>query len=111
MDPTAVHPENSRHLEGKKGSGDFFVIGSTANDALGLLYREYAEGTRSANHTYTHTGRQSPTQMTSSPTSRSAADQHAGIKTLLFRPPYGIDHDRKRQMKWRSSIAQIHGLI
>jgi len=31
-------------LKEKKAPATFFVIGSAANDALGLLYREYAEG-------------------------------------------------------------------
>src|SRR6266853_3149692 len=41
-------------LKEKKAPATFFVIGSAANDALGLLYREYAEGHEIGNHTYTH---------------------------------------------------------
>ena len=41
-------------LKEKKAPATFFVIGSSANDALGLIRREYAEGHEIGNHTYTH---------------------------------------------------------
>ena len=41
-------------LKAKKAPATFFVIGSSANDALGMIKREYAEGHEIGNHTYTH---------------------------------------------------------
>ena len=41
-------------LKEKKAPATFFVIGSDANDDLGLLKREYDEGHEIGNHTYTH---------------------------------------------------------
>src|SRR5260370_15065927 len=41
-------------LQEKQTPATFFVIGSKANDALGLLYREYAEGHEIGNHTSPH---------------------------------------------------------
>ena len=41
-------------LKEKKAPATFFVIGSAANDALGLIQREYDEGHEIGNHTYTH---------------------------------------------------------
>ncbi len=41
-------------LKEKHAPATFFVIGSAANDDLGLLKREYDEGHEIGNHTYTH---------------------------------------------------------
>ena len=41
-------------MKEKKAPATFFVIGSSANDALGIIRREYAEGHEIGNHTYTH---------------------------------------------------------
>jgi cellulose synthase/poly-beta-1,6-N-acetylglucosamine synthase-like glycosyltransferase/spore germination protein YaaH/peptidoglycan/xylan/chitin deacetylase (PgdA/CDA1 family) len=96
-------------LKDKQAPATFFVIGSKANDALGLLYREYAEGHEIGNHTYTH-----PQWNDASRTSRTQIDVELnvterllistlGVKTLLFRPPYGIDH----QPETADEVAQL----
>ena len=41
-------------LKAKHAPATFFVIGSAANESLGLLKREYDEGHEIGNHTYTH---------------------------------------------------------
>jgi len=93
-------------LKEKKAPATFFVIGSGANDALGLIKREYAEGHEIGNHTYTHPRWND--------TSRAQIDVELnlterllnstlGVKTLLFRPPYGIDH----QPETADEVAQL----
>jgi len=82
-------------LKAKHVPATFFVIGIQANDQLGLLHREYDEGHEIGNHTYTHprTDDISRTQLELelNLTERLLAST-LGINTLLFRPPYGIDH-------------------
>ncbi len=93
-------------LKEKKAPATFFVIGSSANDALGLIRREYDEGHEIGNHTYTHPQWEQ--------TSRTQIDVELnlterlltstlGVKTLLFRPPYGIDH----QPETADEVAQL----
>ncbi len=82
-------------LKAKDAPATFFVIGSSANDALGLLKREYVEGHEIGNHTYTHpkwndTSR-GEIEWQLNLTER-LLNSTLGVKSLLFRPPYGIDH-------------------
>ncbi len=82
-------------LKAKKAPATFFVIGSSANDALGLIQREYAEGHEIGNHTYTHPrwNEISRTQIdVELNVTERLLNSTLGVKTLLFRPPYGIDH-------------------
>jgi cellulose synthase/poly-beta-1,6-N-acetylglucosamine synthase-like glycosyltransferase/spore germination protein YaaH/peptidoglycan/xylan/chitin deacetylase (PgdA/CDA1 family) len=82
-------------LKEKKAPATFFVIGSAANDALGLIRREYAEGHEIGNHTYTHPRWEdiSKTQIdVELNVTERLLNSTLGVKTLLFRPPYGIDH-------------------
>jgi cellulose synthase/poly-beta-1,6-N-acetylglucosamine synthase-like glycosyltransferase/spore germination protein YaaH/peptidoglycan/xylan/chitin deacetylase (PgdA/CDA1 family) len=82
-------------LKQEKAPATFFVIGSVANDALGLLHREYTEGHEIGNHTYTHprwneiSKRQIDVELN---VTERLLSSTLGVKTLLFRPPYGIDH-------------------
>jgi peptidoglycan-N-acetylglucosamine deacetylase len=83
-------------LKAKHAPATFFVIGVEANNALDLLKREYNEGHEIGNHTYTHpafTPNLSATQieLELNLNERLLAST-LGIKTQLFRPPYGIDH-------------------
>jgi cellulose synthase/poly-beta-1,6-N-acetylglucosamine synthase-like glycosyltransferase/spore germination protein YaaH/peptidoglycan/xylan/chitin deacetylase (PgdA/CDA1 family) len=93
-------------LKQKKSPATFFVIGSAANDALGLLYREYAEGHEIGNHTYTHP-RWNDTSRTQIDVELNVTERllnsTLGVKTLLFRPPYGIDH----QPETADEVAQL----
>jgi cellulose synthase/poly-beta-1,6-N-acetylglucosamine synthase-like glycosyltransferase/spore germination protein YaaH/peptidoglycan/xylan/chitin deacetylase (PgdA/CDA1 family) len=93
-------------LKQKQSPATFFVIGSAANDALGLLYREYAEGHEIGNHTYTHprwndtSRRQIDVELN---VTERLLNSTLGVKTLLFRPPYGIDH----QPETADEVAQL----
>src|SRR3984893_7818938 len=96
-------------LKEKQAPATFFVVGSSANDALGLLYREYAEGHEIGNHTCTHP--QWKDACCTSPTTMRFDNEVAarvlistmGVKALLFRPPYGIDH----QPETADEVAQL----
>ena len=82
-------------LEKKNAPATFFVIGEAANLHAGLVKREYEHGDEIANHTFTHP------DFESSPKAQVQLqlnltelllESSLGVKTLLFRPPYGIDH-------------------
>jgi len=82
-------------LKEKHAPATFFVIGSQGNDALGLLHREYNEGHEIGNHTYTHPrwNEISKTQIdVELNVTERLLNSTLGVNSLLFRPPYGIDH-------------------
>src|SRR5712692_6764319 len=93
-------------LKEKQAPATFFVIGSDANEALGLLRREYNEGHEIGNHTYTHprwndtSKRQIDVELN---VTERLLNSTLGVKTLLFRPPYGIDH----QPETADEVAQL----
>jgi cellulose synthase/poly-beta-1,6-N-acetylglucosamine synthase-like glycosyltransferase/spore germination protein YaaH/peptidoglycan/xylan/chitin deacetylase (PgdA/CDA1 family) len=92
---TTFTPKILDVLKAKKAPATFFVIGSSANDALGIVQREYAEGHEIGNHTYTHPrwNEISRTQIdVELNVTERLLNSTLGVKTLLFRPPYGIDH-------------------
>jgi cellulose synthase/poly-beta-1,6-N-acetylglucosamine synthase-like glycosyltransferase/spore germination protein YaaH/peptidoglycan/xylan/chitin deacetylase (PgdA/CDA1 family) len=88
-------PEVLDILQAKHAPATFFVIGIAANNSLGLLHREYDQGEEIGNHTYTHPefdlAPRAQLQIELNLTER-LLESTLGIKTLLFRPPYGIDH-------------------
>jgi len=73
----------------------FFVIGDAANQEAGIIRREFMQGDEIGNHTFTH-----PEFETISKTqlqlelnlTELLLESSLGVKTTLFRPPYGIDH-------------------
>src|SRR5271154_876629 len=73
----------------------FFVIGEEANQNPSLIKREYEYGNEVANHTFTHpefdTVSKAQLQFELNLT-ELLLESSLGVKTLLFRPPYGIDH-------------------
>jgi cellulose synthase/poly-beta-1,6-N-acetylglucosamine synthase-like glycosyltransferase/peptidoglycan/xylan/chitin deacetylase (PgdA/CDA1 family)/spore germination protein YaaH len=73
----------------------FFVTGLAASASPDLLRREYREGHEIGNHTYTHphfdTVSRAQLQVELNLTAR-LFESLLGARTLLFRPPYGIDH-------------------
>ena len=73
----------------------FFVIGDEANRSPDLLKREYEEGHEIGNHTYTHPQMDEVThgvlRIEINVTER-LIESTLGVKSTLFRPPYGIDH-------------------
>src|SRR5579864_2916966 len=93
-------------LKEKKVPGIFFVIGDQANRAPDLLKREYNEGHEIGNHTFTHPqfDNISRTQLKwELNLTQRLIESTLGVKSLLFRPPYGIDH----QPEYAEEVAQL----
>ncbi|MGH9774138.1 MAG: glycosyltransferase [Candidatus Acidiferrales bacterium] len=88
-------PRILKVLEDKKAPATFFAIGVEADSSPGILRREYADGDEIGNHTYTHpemdTASRAQIQLELNVTER-LIESTLNVKTLLFRPPYGIDH-------------------
>ena len=82
-------------LQQKHATATFFVIGTSANQEAGLVKREYELGNEIGNHTFTHpdfeTTSKAQIQLELNLT-ELFLDSTLGVKTTLFRPPYGIDH-------------------
>ena len=103
-------------LKQKHAPATFFVIGSAANHSLGLLKREYDEGNEIGNHTYTHPEiddvSRAQLELELNLTERLFAST-LGVKTLLFRPPYGIDHqpETAERMSRSCRIPQTMGYL
>ena len=82
-------------LEQKHAPASFFVIGEEAAKSPGLLKREYAEGHSIGNHTYTHRALDElpPAQLHwELNLTQRLIESTLGVKSILFRPPFGIDH-------------------
>jgi cellulose synthase/poly-beta-1,6-N-acetylglucosamine synthase-like glycosyltransferase/peptidoglycan/xylan/chitin deacetylase (PgdA/CDA1 family) len=95
-------------LKQKNVSATFFVIGLEANQWPQLLRREYAEGHEIGNHTYTHPDwedpRLTPTEIRwQLNLAERLIESIVGAKSLLFRPPYGIDH----QPEYAEEVAHL----
>ena len=93
-------------LKEKNVPASFFVIGEEASKSPGLLRREYAEGHCIGNHTYTHPvyDEISPTQLRwELNLTQRLIESTLGVKSILFRPPYGIDH----QPEYAEEVAQL----
>ncbi|MGA8407240.1 MAG: glycosyltransferase [Candidatus Acidiferrales bacterium] len=88
-------PQILRILKEKHATATFFVIGESANQYSDLVKEEYAQGNEVGNHTFTHpdfeTISKSQLQIELNLT-ELLLESNLGVKTLLFRPPYGIDH-------------------
>ena len=71
------------------------MIGETANLETDLVKREFALGNEVGNHTFTHPDFESITKsqlQIELNLTELLLESSLGVKTLLFRPPYGIDH-------------------
>ena len=84
-------------LKQKNAPATFFVIGSQAKDYPRLLRRTYAEGHEIGNHTYHHPHFEVSDFYeafihTELNLTELVLESRLGVKSLLFRPPYGIDH-------------------
>ncbi len=93
-------------LKEKNVPAAFFVIGEEASKSPGILKREYAEGHSIGNHTYTHPvlDEISPTQLRwELNITQRLIESTLGVKSILFRPPYGIDH----QPEYAEEVAQL----
>jgi len=101
-------------LKDKNTPAVFFIIGDPANRRPDILKREYAEGHEIGNHTYFHPrwDEISHTQIRwELNLTQRLIESTLGVKTILFRPPYGIDHQPEYAEKWRSSARSGHGLL
>jgi peptidoglycan-N-acetylglucosamine deacetylase len=107
-DPTWT-PKILDILKEKKVPAAFFVIGEYASLSPGLLKREYAEGHEIGNHTYTHPNFEDPAKTTKTQihwelnVTQRLIESTIGAKTILFRPPFGIDH----QPEYAEEVAQL----
>ena len=95
-------------LKEKNVPATFFVIGWDANKWPQLIRREYAEGHEVGNHTYSHPDwedpKLSPTQIRwELNLTERLIESILGVKSLLFRPPYGIDH----QPEFAEEVAHL----
>jgi cellulose synthase/poly-beta-1,6-N-acetylglucosamine synthase-like glycosyltransferase/peptidoglycan/xylan/chitin deacetylase (PgdA/CDA1 family)/spore germination protein YaaH len=93
-------------LKEKHAPGVFFVVGDQANRAPDLLKREYIEGHEIGNHTFTHPDFDdiSRTQIKwELNLTQRLIESTLGVKSILFRPPYGIDH----QPEYAEEVAQL----
>jgi len=84
----------------------FFVVGEQANSSPDLLRREYNEGHEIGNHTFTHPqfDEISHTQLKwELNLTQRLIESTLGVKSILFRPPYGIDH----QPEYAEEVAQL----
>jgi peptidoglycan-N-acetylglucosamine deacetylase len=93
-------------LHQKQAPAAFFVIGESANQDPTIVKREFDLGNEVGNHTFTHpdfeTISKAQLQFELNLT-ELLLESNLGVKTLLFRPPYGIDH----QPETASEIAML----
>jgi peptidoglycan-N-acetylglucosamine deacetylase len=89
-------PQILNVLEKKHVPATFFVIGVEVDRSPGIVRREYEAGDEIGNHTYTHPDfdEASKTQIDLELNlTQRLLESDLGVKTLLFRPPYGIDEE------------------
>jgi peptidoglycan-N-acetylglucosamine deacetylase len=82
-------------LKEKNVPATFFVIGEEANLDSQLIRREYKQGDEVGNHTFTHPDFEQVTKerlQVELNLTELLVESSLGVKTTLFRPPYGIDH-------------------
>jgi peptidoglycan-N-acetylglucosamine deacetylase len=88
-------PQILNILKEKNVPAAFFVIGESASQYPQIIRNEYQSGNDVGNHTFTHpdfeTISKSQLQIELNLT-ELLIESNLGVKTLLFRPPYGIDH-------------------
>jgi cellulose synthase/poly-beta-1,6-N-acetylglucosamine synthase-like glycosyltransferase/spore germination protein YaaH/peptidoglycan/xylan/chitin deacetylase (PgdA/CDA1 family) len=88
-------PQILNILKQKNVPACFFVIGETANLETNLVKREFALGNEVGNHTFTHPDFESISKsqlQIELNLTELLLESSLGVKTSLFRPPYGIDH-------------------
>jgi cellulose synthase/poly-beta-1,6-N-acetylglucosamine synthase-like glycosyltransferase/peptidoglycan/xylan/chitin deacetylase (PgdA/CDA1 family) len=93
-------------LKEKHAPAVFFVVGEEANTSPDILKREYNEGHEIGNHTFTHPqfDEISHTQLKwELNLTQRLIESTLGVKSILFRPPYGIDH----QPEYAEEIVQL----
>jgi peptidoglycan-N-acetylglucosamine deacetylase len=93
-------------LKAKHAPAVFFVVGENANQYPDILKREYNEGHEIGNHTFTHPqfDQISKTELKwQLNLTQRLIESTVGVKSILFRPPYGIDH----QPEYAEEVAQL----
>jgi cellulose synthase/poly-beta-1,6-N-acetylglucosamine synthase-like glycosyltransferase/spore germination protein YaaH/peptidoglycan/xylan/chitin deacetylase (PgdA/CDA1 family) len=93
-DPTWT-PKILDVLKAKQAPATFFVIGESANQDEDIVKREFAMGDEVGNHTFTHPDFETiskPELQIQLNLTELLLESYLGVKTTLFRPPYGIDH-------------------
>jgi len=93
-------------LKEKDVPAAFFVIGVDASQSPDILKREYAEGHEIGNHTYTHPNFDEITKTQirwELNLTQRLIESTIGVKSILFRPPFGIDH----QPEYAEEVAQL----
>src|SRR5580693_7001421 len=99
-------PEILDVLKKQNAPAVFFVVGEEANQHPEILKREYAEGNEIGNHTFTHPqfDQISKTELRwQLNLTQRLIESTVGAKTILFRPPYGIDH----QPEYAEEVSQL----
>ena len=99
-------PQILNILKEKNVPGAFFVIGVKASEFPEILRREYAENHEIGNHTYTHPSFDEITKTQirwELNLTQRLIESTLGVKSILFRPPYGIDH----QPEYAEEVAQL----
>jgi peptidoglycan-N-acetylglucosamine deacetylase len=82
-------------LRDKHVPAAFFVIGDEATQSPGILKRAYHLGNEIGNHTFTHPDFEAISKdnlQIQLNLTELFLESALGVKTHLFRPPYGIDH-------------------
>jgi peptidoglycan-N-acetylglucosamine deacetylase len=102
-------------LQAKHATATFFVIGESAAQEASLVKREFAVGNEIGNHSFTHpdfeTASKGQIQLELNLT-ELFLDSRLGVKTTLFRPPYGIDHQPETASEIQNlPVAQDLGYI
>lgn len=93
-------------LKEKHAPAVFFVVGVEADQHPEILKREYADGHEIGNHTFTHPQFDiiSHTELKwQLNLTQRLIESTLGVKSILFRPPYGIDH----QPGYAEEVAQL----
>jgi cellulose synthase/poly-beta-1,6-N-acetylglucosamine synthase-like glycosyltransferase/peptidoglycan/xylan/chitin deacetylase (PgdA/CDA1 family) len=99
-------PEILDVLKKKNAPAVFFVVGEEANQHPEILKREYTDGNEIGNHTFTHPqfDQISKTEIKwQLNLTERLIESTVGAKTILFRPPYGIDH----QPEYAEEVSQL----
>jgi peptidoglycan-N-acetylglucosamine deacetylase len=102
-------------LKQKKAPATFFVIGESANQYEDVVKRAYADGNEIGNHTFTHPEFDiisKPELQIQLNLTELLLESSLGVKTLIFRPPYGIDHQPETASEVQMlPVAQSMGYI
>jgi peptidoglycan-N-acetylglucosamine deacetylase len=99
-------PQILNILKEKAVPAAFFVIGVQASEFPQILKREYAEGHEIGNHTYTHPNFDEITKTQirwELNLTQRLIESTIGVKSILFRPPFGIDHEPE----YAEEVAQL----